>query len=78
MARHLLPQLPGNNQCSIASIAIAASVVISVTINPTRANSQNVIFTFLAACCSTIKFATELNGVALPASVLVEATANHM
>src|SRR5208282_3642715 len=57
-------QLPGNQWCSIARIPMLASVVSRVMISPTRANCQKDIWTRLAACCSTIKFATELSGVA--------------
>ena len=57
---------------------MARSVVSSVMISPTRVNSQNEICTLLPACCSTIKFATELRGVAFPASVLVLATTSQM
>jgi len=57
---------------------MARIVVSRVMTSPTRVNSQNEIRTFFAACCNTIRFATELSGVAFPASVLVLATASHM
>src|ERR1700733_13196243 len=46
--------------------------------SPTRVNSQKEIVTFLLACPSTIRLATELKGVALPASVLALATTSQM
>ena len=54
-----------------------AAVVERVTMMPTRVNSQNVMLIFLLACCRTMRFATELSGVKLPASVLALASASH-
>src|SRR5579864_5019821 len=67
----------GKRCASRARMAMAARVVTMVTMRPTRTNSQKVIFVRRAASCRTIKFATELMGVALPANVLVLATASQ-
>src|SRR5487761_681453 len=69
--------VPGKSRNSMARMRTPASVVTSVTIIPILVKSQKVIVTFLLACWRTMRLATELNGVKLPANVLELAKASQ-
>ena len=72
------PYRCGKTKRSNPSSTTPAAVVRMVMTSPTRVNSQKVTLIFLFACCSTIRLATELNGVEFPARVLALAKASQM